>query len=345
MSNKIEAITMTSPTGMEDTCAKLTIDDTTQAYTLSGIATVGKEYTLSFWLKSDVAGLVGTTGDTFSVTSAWVYCVTTFTAEDVDVAIAFDTAGTYYIYHAQLEVGNKATDYTEAPEDVEGRISDAQTTANTAKDGVTNLDTRLLTAETTIKQHSDAIALRATKTETITTVATQYYQSSSETELADGEWVSTPPAWVDGLYMWSRTVTTNAAGTVTYSDPVCISGATGKTGDPGTPGESGKNGADGITYRIESSRGVMFLDGESAETTLTARIYAGNSELDAAGAYGYTWYRVGADGSTAVIGNGKSITISTATLAGYGVYFVADDGGTVEDVTVLGKPTIYLETT
>ena len=59
--------------------------------------------------------------------------------------------GTYIVRNVKLEKGNKATDWTPAPEDVESDIS--------------ALTTRVSTAETSITQNKAAIELRATKTE------------------------------------------------------------------------------------------------------------------------------------------------------------------------------------
>lgn len=68
----------------------------------------------------------------------------------------------------KVEKGNRATDWTVAPEDVEADITAAQETATNAQNGVNNLLTRVTEAETSISQNSNAISLRATKTEVAT---------------------------------------------------------------------------------------------------------------------------------------------------------------------------------
>lgn len=68
----------------------------------------------------------------------------------------------------KVEKGNRATDWSPAPEDVEADIATAQETADNAQNGVTALETRVTEAETSINQNSSAIALRATKTEVAT---------------------------------------------------------------------------------------------------------------------------------------------------------------------------------
>lgn len=65
-------------------------------------------------------------------------------------------------------------------------------------------------------------------------VDVEYYLSTSATSLSGGSWSTTAPTWVNGKYMWSRTVTTDGAGNRTYSpnqNGVCIAGAQGETGN------------------------------------------------------------------------------------------------------------------
>lgn len=64
----------------------------------------------------------------------------------------------------------------------------------------------------------------------INTVDVMYYLSTSQTSLVGGSWSTTAPTWVNGKYMWSKTVTTLANGTVKESSPTCIAGAKGDTG-------------------------------------------------------------------------------------------------------------------
>lgn len=82
------------------------------------------------------------------------------------------------------------------------------------------------------------------------TVDVEYYLSTSATSLAGGSWSTTAPTWVNGKYMWSRTVKTDGAGNKTYSpsqNGVCIAGATGATGAKGDKGDTGATGPQGPT--------------------------------------------------------------------------------------------------
>ena len=44
------------------------------------------------------------------------------------------------------------------------------------------------------------------------------------------QWTTSSPKWEEGSYIWSRTKITNADSTVSYSNPVCITGNTGASG-------------------------------------------------------------------------------------------------------------------
>lgn len=123
--NTIEPIFLTSPYGKSEECANFVIDTPTSLFVLSGIASVGQTYTFSAWIKSESpAGLI-VGGARFSSSTDWLKHSVTFKAETEDVTLTFDAVGTYYIYHPQLEIGNKASDWTPAPEDVDQSIIDA----------------------------------------------------------------------------------------------------------------------------------------------------------------------------------------------------------------------------
>lgn len=63
-----------------------------------------------------------------------------------------------YFYAPKLEKGNKATDWTPAPEDVDADITDARDTANAAQSATEGLENRMEIAESTILQLSNSIS-------------------------------------------------------------------------------------------------------------------------------------------------------------------------------------------
>lgn len=132
----------------------------------------------------------------------------------------------------KLEAGNKATDWTPAPED------------NIAK------------------------------------VDVEYYLSTSATSLSGGSWSTTAPTWVNGKYMWSRTVTVDGAGNKTYSpnqNGVCIAGAKGDTGakgDKGATGETGPQGPQGGTGA--TGKGVSSIVEQYYKSTSSTELFGGS---------------------------------------------------------------------
>jgi hypothetical protein len=79
---------------------------------------IDQQYTFSLWLMADPATSLSVVGNVFTSNNSWDKCFVTFTATSADLLLNFNAPGIYYVYHPQLEVGNKATDWTPAPEDV-----------------------------------------------------------------------------------------------------------------------------------------------------------------------------------------------------------------------------------
>lgn len=157
--NTLEAFSIENPFGKVDECAKFTIDDIASYFLFSNIATIDQKYTLSFWVKGDATGSLSVAGDSCAVTVEWQKRVVTFTASNESIAMLFETVGTYYIYHPKLEVGNKATDWSPAPEDTDESIEDAKSEAN---DAVGKANDRIAQAESLIEQLADCISMLVT---------------------------------------------------------------------------------------------------------------------------------------------------------------------------------------
>ena len=106
-------------------------------------------------------------------------------------------------------------------------------------------------------------------------VDVEYYLSTSPTSLSGGSWSTIAPTWVNGKYMWSRTVTIDGSGNKTYSpnqNGVCIAGAQGATGAKGDKGDKGETGATGngvksIVEQYYKSTSATSLNGGSWGTT------------------------------------------------------------------------------
>lgn len=123
--NTLSTMSRTDPYGKVTDCIQFTIDDPSCSFVLSNIMTVGRQYTFSLWLMSDENSSISADGHTFATNSSWNKHSVTFTASSADLLLNFGDPGVYYAYHPQLEIGNKATDWTPAPEDVDESIVNA----------------------------------------------------------------------------------------------------------------------------------------------------------------------------------------------------------------------------
>ena len=97
----------------------------------------------------------------------WHYLVWTFKTDTVKLnasttskVLIFtrDFTGDVYFYNIKLEKGNKATDWTPAPEDVDESIDDAQITADSAQTTANSNQTAIQTVQSTIQQLSNMIS-------------------------------------------------------------------------------------------------------------------------------------------------------------------------------------------
>ena len=136
--NTLNSTSIVDPTGKESTCAEFVIDDPSSAlFLFPGVTSSNQKYTMSFWLKTSSSGmkLYVDSEETisFTATTDWKKYTVTFVAKNDDLHFKFGSAGTYHMYHLQLEQGDKATDWSPAPEDGEEATETAQQTANGAQ--------------------------------------------------------------------------------------------------------------------------------------------------------------------------------------------------------------------
>ena len=168
------------------------------------------------------------------------------------------TAPNIILTNFKLEKGNKATDWTPAPEDVDAAINAKissvdveyylstsstslsggswQTTAPTWVDGKYMWSRTKITdgaGNVTYSPSQNGTCIAGAKGSTgatgsagtgISSITEEYYLSTSKTSQTGGEWSTTPPTWSSGKYIWTRSkiVYTNPSSTV-YTTPVCDS--------------------------------------------------------------------------------------------------------------------------
>lgn len=136
--NTLGTYSVSSPFGKTDKCARFVIDDIENPFLMTNIATVGQQYTLSFWVCSESEGDLTVCGSSFHTTVDWLKYTTTFVAESESISWLFTSIGTYHIYHPQLETGTIATDWKPASEDLSDAI-DAVSTELSVKAGEIDL--------------------------------------------------------------------------------------------------------------------------------------------------------------------------------------------------------------
>lgn len=152
--NVLESSLVESPYGKEEECAKFTIDNTENQFRLADIVSIDQEYTLTLWIRADADGQLYVAGQSIAVATTWRKHVITFTATSKSVFFLFQQVGTYYIYHPQLEIGNKSTDWTPAPEDMAtGKdLSDTNTEIELVKTSVSELNVTAQNISASVKE-------------------------------------------------------------------------------------------------------------------------------------------------------------------------------------------------
>ena len=161
MSNTLESCLIEGPYGKVEECSKFTIDTPTFPFVLHDILTPGRGHAFSCWLKSETEGNVTILGVGSNTTTSWTKCTRIFGRYNGpgDLRLKFTIPGTYYIYHPQLELGTKTTDWTPAPEDVDEAVSDATSEALTAQDKAESIDEQVKLLETRFQMLADSISM------------------------------------------------------------------------------------------------------------------------------------------------------------------------------------------
>lgn len=67
----------------------------------------------------------------------------------------------------------------------------------------------------------------------VSSIVEQYYRSSSSQTLSDGSWLTYNPGWVNGWFIWTRSVISYTNGTGKITTPICVTGSRGEQGNPG----------------------------------------------------------------------------------------------------------------
>lgn len=150
--------------------------------------------------------------------------------------------GSYWIIVAQRGVGISDTDvlYAISSSNITAPTTGWQTTAPAWKDGYYIWSkTKVIYTDGSIV-YTDAACITGGKGETgngISSIAEQYYLSSSATALSNGSWSTSRPTWRNGWYIWTRSVIYYTNGNSITTDAICVTGGKGETGNDGTNGD------------------------------------------------------------------------------------------------------------
>lgn len=188
----------------------------------------------------------------------------------------------FYVKLPKLEKGNKATDWSPAPEDVDSAINakiasvDVEYYLSTSATSLFGgswqttapewVNGKYMWSRTKITNGAGTVTYKPSETGTciagakgdtgstgatgngVKTIVEQYYKSTSATSLSGGSWSTEYPGWENGKYIWTRSVITYTNNSTTTTDAVCV---TGQKGDTGATGKGVKSSA--VTYQASTS--------------------------------------------------------------------------------------------
>ena len=224
MANSIVRYTGADPNGETSVMSKITVT----AAGLLNLAEIPKadSYTLRLWAKAsgarNVTAYIGNSPSIFSVTTAWKeFRFTSATGANTSCELYLPT-GTYYIWHPMLDKSTKASDYVQAPEDVDESINTAADNAVTAANGYTN--EVLKEYSTTQEMRSE---IKQTQSEIKLSVNEQITSTMTYAEVQAGNALTSAKADTDQKLKSYVTTTKHSADLTLLSDS--ISAAVTKT--------------------------------------------------------------------------------------------------------------------
>lgn len=111
----------------------------------------------------------------------------------------------------------------------------------------------------------------------VVSIVEQYYQSASSSILTGGSWVSNKaPAYVEGKFVWTRSVITYTDGSSIATDAICVTGSKGDKGDKGDKGSTGSV-LRGPQLWNTCINGYRFEAGGEGEEWKDSVLYKGNT--------------------------------------------------------------------
>ena len=116
---------------------------------------------------------------------------------------------------------------------------------------------------------SYAVAKQGSSGRGVSSIAEEYYQSTSATAQSGGSWSTTVPTWADGKYIWTRSVITYTDNTTSTTTPVCVTGQKGATGGTGATGSTGVGVSSVDVWYYQSTSSTSLTGGTWSTTAPT----------------------------------------------------------------------------
>ena len=214
----------------------------TEYNSLNGSIITAKSITASKVMVDDLVAFDATIGG-FKITDNSIY-------SGVKSSVDNTTRGIYLDNTGQVAFGN-SSNFIKFFKDSDGlwklAISASSVTLSASNKNI----------EDTIDEINDKVQ------NTIKLVETYYAMNDDYSVAPTTGWSKTSPTWVNGKYIWSKTLTTYTDESQLETEPVCITGA---------------KGSDAILLNVISSNGHMFKN-TSVSTTLTVEIIFGDVKI------------------------------------------------------------------
>lgn len=103
----------------------------------------------------------------------------------------------------------------------------------------------------------------------VVSVEVLYARGTSSVTVPPSGWSTVAPEWVDGTYMWQKTVTTYGDGSTATSAATCLTGATGAKGETGAAGADGTGVSSILEQYYQSSSSTTQAGGSWSATVPT----------------------------------------------------------------------------
>lgn len=120
-----ETVTIRSPNGKDEECAKFTIDEVARPFTFFGATEENEKYVFSAWVMAEEESTLNIEGKEIPVTTEWKRQKVSYVSSTNPLKIYFNKNGVYYFYQSQLEIGDVMTDWAPSPVDIEEAIKSA----------------------------------------------------------------------------------------------------------------------------------------------------------------------------------------------------------------------------